>query len=595
MLVSQKRRLCTFCRIGDTKWIEQELVRKFKSKKRIGMPKKYISSVVSCKGKVYLFFFGGVTVVNFYDSCASIKTSEMKWNKCSIPGAIRTTHFYVESCGEIFQVNQIHLMLSREIFLTFDIFKLDLSTMDWVKVESLGDRIFLLSSSSTMSLSGAELGVKGNCVYYSIPNYAHLYRFDMDDGAITVTLPLPNVLNYWKGPFWMVPDCKLQVKKELAKVEEAKSVVIEERNNWKELQTELLELIFSRLYLGDCIRFRLTCKAWISTTQLIRTHPCLTQPDSRCQEIPWLLSFQRNNKGICNFCHPIYNDAYVMNIPELAGAIVRHAKHGWLLVSQGDHSIFFFNPVTKDIIKLPDLPRSSYSFTNISFSTPPTTSDCVVFGHKESHEVFVEMLIYSKEIDIDTWSEFDIDSKVPYEFIASYCNPIFYDGVFYCLSKDGKLGILRPLEREDNELMWKVLPVPAVISYSDMEIYETPISSYIVECDGEILSVFMGIVGKPVSVFKLDVSKMKWVTLATLGDKVIFLSHATSLLVPAGLKGTEDRIYLPKFRGNDIVFYSLRTGNYHSFGDNSDKDSRADWINTREHWNCTWIQSNMEN
>ncbi|KAF9594990.1 hypothetical protein IFM89_035763 [Coptis chinensis] len=145
MLVSKKRNSITFCKIGDDKWIEQELV-EFKSKKRTRIPIKYLGSVISCKGKLYLFSFDGIVVIEVNDVFASISASGKKRINCSIPEAVR----------------KVHLNLSRELFQTLDIFKLELSTMDWVKVGNLGDRIFLLSTNSTTSLSATELGVKGN-------------------------------------------------------------------------------------------------------------------------------------------------------------------------------------------------------------------------------------------------------------------------------------------------------------------------------------------------------------------------------------------------------------------------------------------------
>ncbi|KAF9602609.1 hypothetical protein IFM89_030215 [Coptis chinensis] len=114
--------------------------------------------------------------------------------------------------------------------------------------------------------------------------------------------------------------------------------------------------------------------------------------------------------------------------------------------------------------------------------------------------------------------------------------------------------------------------------------------SFVVEFNNEIVSVFGGLMGKPIWVFKLDRSVMKWVKLETLGDHVLFLSHTTSILVlAAGLKGIENRIYFPRFHGKDNAYYSLSTGSYHCFGS---KYSCEEWLTTSENWNCTWFQSN---
>ncbi|KAF5194001.1 F-box/kelch-repeat protein [Thalictrum thalictroides] len=363
--------------------------------------------------------------------------------------------------------------------------------------------------------------------------------------------------------------------RELVIVEEAKDRVNKENANIDKLPTELFNLILSNLFLDDWIRFRLTSKAWRSITPPIRPYSLVKQYKSESQSVPWLLSFL-NNKGVCNLYHPLYSDTYTMNIPELAGTIVRDAKFGWLLMSRGETSIFFYNPLTMETIELPGH-ENYYNFVNISFSSPPTSSDCIVFGH----HLCAKMSVYLKKCE--TW--FDYWIETPLEFMASYCNPVFSDGVFYSLSRDGKLGVFDPSAEEGSE--WKVLPVPPVVCFGGVT-SNTSTRSFIMGYDGEIFSVALGYMGKTVSVFKLDCSRMEWHRLESLDDKVAFLSHTSSMLVPARLKGVENRIYLPKFQGKESLFYSMKTGKYHCFGS---KDSQVDWTNTSEHWNCTWIDS----
>ncbi|KAL5718614.1 hypothetical protein ACHQM5_011498 [Ranunculus cassubicifolius] len=189
----------------------------------------------------------------------------------------------------------------------------------------------------------------------------------------------------------------------------------------------------------------------------------------------------------------------------------------------------------------------------------------------------------------DRWSEHSL-RDLPYTFVPSHCNPVFYKGEFYCLSKDGKLGVFNP-NKTTEEDMWRVytsLSINDISSTPSLCILEDSTRSFIMESNGDIFSVFVGSVGIPVRVYKLVQSKiMKWLRVRSLGDRIMFLSHTTSLLIPAVLKGTENRIYLPRLKENASVFYSLKLGKYRSFGD---LDSRANWIGTCEHWNCTWFQ-----
>ncbi|KAF9600714.1 hypothetical protein IFM89_011401 [Coptis chinensis] len=140
--------------------------------------------------------------------------------------------------------------------------------------------------------------------FLTFSGYTRLLRFDMDDGAITISLPCGRKFGYWEGPFWVMPNCEPQVKKEVPKVGNYKTEIIKE--SWNNLPAELLELVISSLFLGDCIRFRLTCKSLIFIMPQMRPNPPLTQCESRCQHIPWLMSLQKNNSAKCIFYYHIY-------------------------------------------------------------------------------------------------------------------------------------------------------------------------------------------------------------------------------------------------------------------------------------------------
>ncbi|CAK9157696.1 unnamed protein product [Ilex paraguariensis] len=93
---------------------------------------------------------------------------------------------------------------------------------------------------------------------------------------------------------------------------------------------------------------------------------------------PCLMFLNKKNR-LFNFFDPTRNATYQADIPELVDANIRCSKEGWLLMCQGDETVFFFNPFSKEKIKLPDIPIC-YAFTTMCFSTPPTSLDCQVFG-----------------------------------------------------------------------------------------------------------------------------------------------------------------------------------------------------------------------
>ncbi|PIA34176.1 hypothetical protein AQUCO_03800035v1 [Aquilegia coerulea] len=351
----------------------------------------------------------------------------------------------------------------------------------------------------------------------------------------------------------------------------------DQERTWEDLPTELLDLISSSLCLGDCIRFRLTCKSWISVTPPLRSNHLPMQPESGSQ-LPWLVSFRKVKNGVCNFYHPVSSDSYTMYIPELAGALLRNARYGWLLLSKKKSTcILLFNPFTTEIVNLPDLEDGDGPFQNMFFSSPPTSSDFVVYGLST-----YTMVVYHK--GENTWDTYSLRNPPKFKIFAAPCNPVFYGSVFYFLCTDGMLALFNPKAIEE-ESQWEIFPESALYCMSPNLAVSTT-RNFIVEYNGEILAIFVGLVGKPISVFKLDHLKMKWDRLETLDDKAVFVSHQSSTLIPAGLKGIENRIYFPRLHGQDNSFYSLSTHNYHSFGS---KDSCEEWLNSTEHWDCAWI------
>lgn len=58
------------------------------------------------------------------------------------------------------------MMGNRVRGLSCDIFQADLTKMEWMEVENLGDRILFLSHGNSVSICASEMGCKGNRVYF---------------------------------------------------------------------------------------------------------------------------------------------------------------------------------------------------------------------------------------------------------------------------------------------------------------------------------------------------------------------------------------------------------------------------------------------
>lgn len=186
------------------------------------------------------------------------------------------------------------------------------------------------------------------------------------------------------------------------------------------------------------------------------------------------------------------------------------------------------------------------------------------------------------------WSWGQDTHTLMFEFISYPCNPVFSDGVFYCLS-NGKLGLFNPTAPDESK--WKIIAKPALSDRYNM-IFNTKNKNFIAEYCGDIISIFVDILGKPITVYKLDRSKEDWFwsKLENLGDTVLFVSQTGSVVVPAELKGIQNRIYFPRYHQKDMVFYSLSNGSYQCFGGDY---CRENWMGTSKYEHCSWIQSGL--
>ncbi|CAK9147201.1 unnamed protein product [Ilex paraguariensis] len=255
----------------------------------------------------------------------------------------------------------------------------------------------------------------------------------------------------------------------------------EQERPWCDLPLDLLSLIISNLFAGDCSAFNMVCKSWRPITPAIRPlPPPIGSP--HCQS-PCLLFFQRSSHK-CKLFHPLYNDFYHMELPEILDAKMRFSKYGWLLMSREDLSVFFFNLSTKVTIELPKMP-SPFGFATMCFTSPPTSLDCAVVGFNGIG--IIEISIIRRGEDSWTTHEF---SKTREEFYFSDCNPVFHKRMFYCLGVNGNVGIFDP--RDDARRRWTI-PVKC-LTHCGPDLPDKlglPKQSFLVKIGGVISAVFV--------------------------------------------------------------------------------------------------------
>ncbi|TMX05747.1 hypothetical protein EJD97_001782 [Solanum chilense] len=350
-----------------------------------------------------------------------------------------------------------------------------------------------------------------------------------------------------------------------------------EEGPWKNLPEELVHNILTQLVGRDFIALQSVCKSWKSSTM---SSPILS---------PCLLVMSSNRLH-----YPISNSTIAnMNIYDCGNtpsSIIGCSNYNWLLMRiDPKNSLTFFNPFTNVKIELPTIHLIS-SLSCFSFSAPPTSPDCTVFCICTDicdKIYFCILRRFEREWNI---LEYDRDA----DFIASSSTSLFYKGrYYYSLSKQGDL-VIYDMDDEDEQ------PQPRWIksstSFLRNRLSTKRCQSFMTESDeGELLVVFMSCDGQWVQVCKLDESRMIWVPVHDLGNKSIFISNPATFVETIKIKGTQNKIYVPWFRGTNVnnkqnkvpLFYSVATRKYHSFGASASYSSLYE--STRPASN-TWIK-----
>ncbi|KAK3200543.1 hypothetical protein Dsin_023958 [Dipteronia sinensis] len=278
-------------------------------------------------------------------------------------------------------------------------------------------------------------------------------------------------------------------------------------SNWSDLPTEILNLIVDRLYYIDQVRIRGVCKSWRSN---------IYYDGKYADKLPWIMSYQRVGPNLIKInqfylYEPSQKRKYRVEtkIP-IHIAILHASKFGWLLLSQittlysfSPSFFFFYCPFTNEIIQLPKLDMNLYSQIQATFSTSPTSSDCVVFVLNSCPD--------PKRIRVSTCSPGDTawcSLLVNIDDCGWQIKKVAYSkGVFYCafLSRFAYMGAYNPALQE-----WKIHPYPPFIiqrlynhKNSDLDLIDSP------DDENLLLSYYPSRERSHVFVFRFDQSQMK--------------------------------------------------------------------------------------
>ncbi|XP_026455994.1 uncharacterized protein LOC113356968 isoform X1 [Papaver somniferum] len=638
--VSHDKHILVFCKSGDKQWRTKEL------DSPRGDRSKFIDSLLCFQGKLYAFTVENwVIEIEIQKLWHHVVVDEQtqffrKFNvdqDCFplIGGGEEFSLYmenWLESGNEIFKV---YLNCSPRGFKKVSsthIFKLDFSSMTWVLLKSLDDHVLFLStnmdmldlysrkcySTSSAYCSAAAMGLERGCLFYTLPEDQTLYVYEVEDSGTSVILPFLELPTPWFLPTWIMMPTAMDRRTagrrrritDLLVSEDTTETSVEEENmtrvnntggeleaskQWDFLEDyDSTEEIARFLHPADYNHFRVACKQNSIFLPALNQISASTRTTTTKYLSPWLISiFEVDEETICNVVDPMQdNEKYLTKLSDqlLVGATVRFSKDGWLVLSKGETTVFCYNPFTRAMICLPDVP-DNYALGGMSFSSVPTSRDCVVIAisrwWESGDDNEISFLVTEPGKSATGWAihKFDYgeasteDNITPCmdNFMPCINNPVFYNGAFYCLDYNGMLGVFNM----KGDSSWKVL------SKSSKQ-FSVFYPSYLVECDEKLLFVNLGQSGKPVDIYRLDDSEMVWVKLNSLGKHALFISYTSSFSAVSPRSCVENNIYFPRLQGERILYYSLDACRYHFVGGN--QHSTQDFHKTKERSNCTWIE-----
>ncbi|XP_026419619.1 F-box/kelch-repeat protein At1g57790-like [Papaver somniferum] len=430
--------------------------------------------------------------------------------------------------------------------------------MEWKEVNSLGDHVLFIGTKGTAVCSAAEVGFAKGCLYFTLEENQSLCKFEVESTSNSAILPCLNLPAPWGLADWiMIPNGRKREDDMEGKDEAEKNVIkavereahvfsndeggkhvgvdnegdLEKPRPWYTLIEDMVESIADCLHRLDYAHFRSVCKANLALMPMRKlTSTCATRGT---YPSPWLMFSRDHGCAIFDFVNPMHNnEKYFLNLSDLVGSVIRFQKGGWLLMSKEDQetsSLFFYNPFTRETIKLPQLPFDEiYGCSGISFSSLPTSSDCAVFAIERKGIEKISFYFIRKGEAF--WSSFVFGNADTEKYIPLHNAPVICNGVFYCVDYNGALGVFNI---EDNS--WKVLEKPH-------QQFGAMYPSFLVECGGELVLVKLERYGTLFGIFRLDFDKMQWIRVESLRKHMLFVSYTSCISAIAPTSRMENRM-----------------------------------------------------
>ncbi|XP_010107207.2 F-box protein At3g56470, partial [Morus notabilis] len=311
--------------------------------------------------------------------------------------------------------------------------------------------------------------------------------------------------------------------------------------DWAGLPKGILEIIFERLSLFDCISVSNVCKPWRN----------VFSRELSCWEglgFPSLfMSGQKDrDKRLC--ISMLEKRAWEMEIPEARGKYCWGSYQDWFIlvddvgcaddIKRYSLNISLFNPFTRSTI---NLPRTWDFYHNMVLSARPSLENCVC------------MLVHSKYQELafwvpgaQSWNQYKVVGERPFE------DAVFWNGSFYLLSKDNGIvqidaaSVSAALSKDDSVVTFESeikTEFHEVIMPESENHANDAVLRYLVESCGKILLIcrhFSTLLEtRNFKVYELDIGQMSWKRVESLGDRILFLGKCSSRSFSAVELGVE--------------------------------------------------------
>ncbi|CAM0907518.1 unnamed protein product [Alopecurus aequalis] len=482
----------------------------------------------------------------------------------------------------------------------------------WETVESIGDRTFFVGRFSFAVLSAAETGTRPNCIHIlrKVCSEFGFYTVSLDDMTIKLSIVEGCVDDDEDEVFWALPssfglkasgttdgdgvlsEVTQRRIKHCCKEEEKEDMTMsiapaQEERQWCDLQTDLWQLLVTKISFIDFIHVKAVCKQWnsiVSPIQDAKVSPLLmTSRPGRTMDLLEVFDPVSEKKYHIRVSIP------ASDLKSEGSHILHFTKNGWVIVSRGCDDMFFLvNPFKNypdggNVIALPAL--DVRGLKGLSFSSVPGSPDFVVLAARTTPDGEV-IMVHTWRIGDEDWKdEYLRDKRGP--FLMASHSPVFLDGLFYFLDINGRLGVVDPNE---DEMEWNGLEKPDQPIRGNDEVHLREWEySYLVEWKRELIAIIRenGDDGS-IRTFKLDRSRMVWSELEEMEGAAVFWdsSNAVIAMSPLG-EDSGNKIFLPNYSENEgggrtQVFYSLKGQQYyHSFY-------------AKEPMNAIWFEPNLE-